>query len=336
MSNQYLPIVIYDFRVFAHMVYNARESLNKNSKFAVAAAINIAQSLPNKPDNSLEFFQHLESNKDPELTSKWLKESHKLYKLYPKMAWPIILNRGPNSVDFKPHVAVIVDDNSVEEPYWRKQLFPDYKGNRSPKPDQFFSVAQQGLQYATDPQSPFYYIQKAAYEADDFAGAFVKIKRLCQSLLSQNSQDSQDSHPPHVDLIAEREIWLYTVDSDWLQLVGNGVTWFNTGPWEPRVRGYLEAIGWAKKRLKVNIQSPEQIVDTKMVQGDKSDNLPKGSPRYLIDLMNIHQDWEIAKKHPNTYNQMWFILSQNEANQRLDHYKKARAWFIRNQLPTPV
>lgn len=337
------PLVIYDFRVLAHMVFNAREALNKKSTFQFAAVAKVAEKA--KPQlralNSLQQLSYLESNTEPELTNLWLQETKKLYEDYPKIAWALMLNRGPNAVDYQPHTAIIVDDNGAQIPYWRKQLFPDYKGNRSQKPDSFYSVAQQGLLYATNPKSPFLYLTKPAYEADDLAGAMVKIKRLCQSYLAQGQPSLLDynlspSNESKVKLIANRDIWLYTVDSDWLQLVGNGVTWYNTGPWEPRVRGPQEAIVWAKKRLKVDLQSPEQIVDTKMRQGDKSDNLPPGSPRYLIDLMNIHKDWELSTRHPDFYNQLWFVMTQTEPNQVMKHYQSARTWFLSNNIPMPV
>jgi hypothetical protein len=334
------PIVIYDYRVLAHMIFNARESLVKNGVFSTSAAVALSQSQPNIDQrlalNSLKFIKFLEDNEDPELTKKWLQLTNKLYEAYPKVAWALMLNRGPNACEYVPHVAVIVDDNGADLPYWRKQMLPDYKAGRKQKTDSFFSVAQEGLNYATDPKSPLYYLSVPGYEADDLAGALVKIKRLCQSYIGQYASQDSDLDMSMVSQIADRELWLYTVDSDWLQLVGRGVTWYNTGPWEPRIRGPQEAIAWAAKRLKVTIQSPEEIVDTKMAQGDKSDNLPKGTKRKFIDLMNIDPDWEISHRHPDVYQQLWFFLRQTEPNQVIPHYKKALSWFRQYQIQTPV
>ena len=154
----------------------------------------------------------MEAYEFPDLTSKWLKLSEKLFELYPKMAWAIIMNRGPNAVDYQTHTIIVVDDNGAVEPYWRKQLFEPYKANRKPKADQFYSVAQQGLSYITDPKSPYLYLTKPAYEADDLAGAMVKIKRLCQSYqnqqLTQKTIDLLGGNSTNiVNLLAARDIW---------------------------------------------------------------------------------------------------------------------------------
>lgn len=247
---------------------------------------------------------------------------------YLKSCWAVLANRGPNAVPYQDHLAVFVDDNGSTTPYWRKVLYPEYKAGRKQKPDQFLSVAQIGLDYICNPKSPFHYFTLPGYEADDFAGSLVYIKRLCQHLPTGHGD-------PIVDLIANRELWLYTVDSDWLQLVGQGVTWYNSGPWEPRVRGVSEACEWAKKRLKVTISHPESIVDVKMVQGDKSDNLPPGSPRYMIDLMNQHPEHHL-RNHFDIWKQLWLTLADPMPNQRLDHYNAGRKWIIQRGYQLPV
>jgi hypothetical protein len=242
---------------------------------------------------------------------------------YIKACWAMVLNRGPNCIDYEPHTAVVVDDNGTNPPYWRRELFPAYKGNRGQKPDLFYSVAQIGLDYINSNSSPLHYLTVPGYEADDLAGALVYIKRQHQKL--------PDGDPA----IANRPIGLYTVDSDWLQLVGNGVTWYNSGPWEPRVRGASEAIVWAKKRLKVSISRPEQIVDTKMKQGDKSDNLPPGSPRYMIDLMNSHPKYHL-KNNEQIWRQLYLVLNDQIPNQTLSHFEKAKNFIMAKGYSLPV
>lgn len=239
---------------------------------------------------------------------------------YIKACWAIILNRGNDTVEWTPHTLLIVDDNNSEEhPYWRKELFPEYKANRSPKPDHWKSIAQIGLEYINKPKCSFYYLSKQGYEADDFAGALVGIKRMEQSL---------NGDP----IIANRPIDLYTVDSDWLQLVGDGVLWHNTAHWLPRIRGIPEAIEWTKKRLRVDITHPSQIVDVKMLQGDKSDNLPPNSPAYLIDLINIHPDYNLLN-HADIKKQLYNILSDLKPNVNLSHLEKAREWCLSKGYP---
>lgn len=282
------PLVIYDFRVLSFMILGCVQKLPEPIQVAGLGT--------------------------PELNKR---------VAYIKACWAMVLNRGPNAVDYQPHTTVVVDDNGGEVPYWRKQIDSNYKGNRKQKPDLFYSIAQIGLNYINSSNSIFHYLSVPGYEADDLAGAFVYIKRQHQSLPKANLK------------IAERPIWLYTVDSDWLQLVGNGVTWYNTGPWEPRVRGASEACQWAKKRLKVNINRPDEIVDTKMKQGDKSDNLPPNSPRYMIDLMNSHPKYHL-RNNDQIWAQLNLILTDIMPNQNLFHYERAKYYIMSNGFQLPV
>jgi hypothetical protein len=59
------------------------------------------------------------------------------------------------------------------------------------------------------------------------------------------------------------------------------------GPWEPLKRDEQGVKDWTKKRLKTSINNPQDLVAIKCLQGDKSDNLPPGTPPDLIDLLNI-------------------------------------------------
>lgn len=250
-------------------------------------------------------------------------ESEEQQRMWIKCCWVMMLNRGPNTIPYEPHTLVVVDDNGSEEPYWRKQLFPEYKEGRRIKPDSFYSVAQIGLNYILKPGSPIYYFQKPSYEADDFAGALVYIKRQCQAF------------PDFNPVIANRQINLWTVDSDWLQLVGDGVTWHNTGPWEPRIRDVKGTLYWAtvKKKWK-GIKTPGDIILYKMKNGDSSDNLPKGTPRYMIDLMNSHAKYHL-KNHPATWSQLWSVLEDKKCNVNQKHYKSAKNWIFQNGLSLP-
>lgn len=238
-------------------------------------------------------------------------------------SWANILNRGNDTAEWSPHTLVIVDDNnSPEHPYWRKELYPTYKGNRSEKPPFWKSIAQIGLEYVNQEKCPFHYLSKQGYEADDFAGALVAIKRQAQAFKAHGSNQ----------VIADRQIDLFTVDSDWLQLVGDGVTWHNTGPWVPRIRNAQEAIEWTKKRLKADITHPSQIVDVKVAQGDKSDNLEKNCPRYLIDLINIHPEYNLLN-HKDIRKQLYNILQDTKQNVNIDHLEKARDWCLSRGYP---
>lgn len=221
-----------------------------------------------------------------------------------------LLNSAPNLFPLFEAQIVIMDDFKTEyHPYWRKVLYPEYKGNRAPKTG-LDDIVAIGNEYIHSPKCPFPYFSSLGNEADDFAGAFCKFKHLHQD---------------------PRQIYLYTVDSDWLQLVDEGITWVDLGPYLPGVRGKVEAIEWTKKRLKRDIQHPREIVDVKMSQGDKSDNLPKGSPRYMIDLMGMP-----AKYDPYCFAHLSIkqVFENPVSNRNLKHFQVSKTWF-RNQGINP-
>lgn len=302
-----IPLVIYDYRVLCFLIMSTIDG----NEMQTAEELILNGHYSNK-------IEELESN--PALRPYLDREE---LVQYIKCCWAIVLNRGPNACPYQPHTAVVVDDDGKTTPYWRKQIFPTYKGNRSKKPELVLSVGQIGLQYVNAPKSTFHYFSCPGYEADDFAGAFVYLKRLNQKL------------PGGKPELGDREIWLYTVDSDWMQLVGDGVTWYNTGPWEPRIRGPIETAGWALKRLKVHISHPSQIVDTKMKQGDKSDNLPPNTPRYMIDLMVGHPEYHLRHNLP-IWRQLELTLGSTEVNQNLIHWGTAKRWIMRRGYRLPV
>ena len=103
------------------------------------------------------------------------------------------------------------------------------------------------------------------YEADDIAAAIVKINR--------GLPDSQ-----------RNRIILATVDTDWLGLLDDDTSWFCTHGWYPRVRDRGGFDHWSHKKFGVTFDKPREIWDYKAQHGDKSDNLPPGSPLEVIDL----------------------------------------------------
>lgn len=105
------------------------------------------------------------------------------------------------------------------------------------------------------------------YEADDLAAAIVMMNRMLPA-------DKQ------------HRVILATVDADWMGLIDHNTTWFCSFGWLPRVRYSMDDINlWAKKRLGTELSSPKDIWDVKTRLGDKSDNLPAGSPLEVISLI---------------------------------------------------
>jgi len=198
-----------------------------------------------------------------------------------KLQWIYALNRGPDWFQFPmdPSPMVICDD---ESPYWRSKIYPEYKKGRKPKPHEWFAVDVIGHRYLQRHNKRFALFSKPGFEADDHAGSILKIRNLLRL-----------THPNH--WLTKHPIYLWTVDSDWIQLVDEKTTWLNTGPWEPKIRDPQRALEWAKKRLKVDIEHPQDLVFVKSQQGDPSDNLPPGVDIGLIDLINVDPAYSLLE-----------------------------------------
>lgn len=233
-----------------------------------------------------------------------------------KAYWAYVFFRGPLRTKYFNHKTIVVDDGGTEDyPYWRKSIYPEYKAGRRPKSDLFYRIVEYGIQTIEKINIDYYNIP--TFEADDLAGHMVKIKRLYQSF---------DPNSP----LANRIFYLLTVDSDWLQLTGEGVFWINTGPWEPILRGAPETIEWTKKRLKRDISHPQEIVAIKSIQGDKSDNLPPGCDPYLIDLVNPPAGYNL-NNHPISH-----LMKQSLIDEKVtvdfNKAEKAHKLYLKKRL----
>ena len=156
---------------------------------------------------------------------------------------------------YNTHDIVVLSD---QKPYWRTQVYPEYKGNRPKYRDENFAVVDSiGRDMVPN------IVELEGLEADDWAGILVMYH--CQ----------QGIRP---------EVELRTVDTDWLQLVSDTVVWSNYGGHLPQYRGVAEAIKWTYDRLGVFITGPEGIAKVKYQLGDKVDNIP---PKHVTDLVSL-------------------------------------------------
>lgn len=203
------------------------------------------------------------------------KPIKKIVEHFVRNKWAYKINRGSEYLPFSNFIPVVVADT---KPYWRSKYFPDYKGGRKPKTELHKTVKTIGIE--TVKQLGYHLFEAPGYEADDLAGAIVRTNALAKIVDPESA-------------IAKPNIFLWTVDSDWMQLISPSVVWVNTGPWEPKVRTMRNYNVWCKKRLKTELSQPQDIVAIKSIQGDKSDNLPPGTPPYFIDLLNTHPDHNI-------------------------------------------
>lgn len=182
---------------------------------------------------------------------------------------------------------IVVDDTKYADgTYWRtrylKKLpdeYPKYKGNRKPedRPELYYRLHEAGVKYAQT--QGYTYLSRLGYEADDFAGAIAK---------SRIQSDASS---------AERDVLLFTVDSDWGQLVSDKhriLFYYSNLPcWSSALRDERWILRWFEEKQGITLGDVKNIVSYKSECGDTADNLRPGSPEGVIDLM------EPAKKLPN-------------------------------------
>lgn len=151
------------------------------------------------------------------------------------------------------HIAVVLDKDRNT---FRRDYYPDYKGNRDEKPE---PLQQQFESFETILKSWGIKVYKhSRYEADDFAGSLVKIF---------------ENEEPCV---------VYTKDKDYYQLLS-----MRTSMWKPIVCKEENEYYPATKELPKNTKlikvtdyydgievRPEYFVDYLALVGDKADNVP--------------------------------------------------------------
>jgi 5'-3' exonuclease len=256
----------------------------------------------------------LEEEKDLIETFK-TNDKTKIIRAFIAASWHLYLNYGCPEMPTRDFFPVIVLDT---KPYWRTAEFPDYKGGRKEKPPAYSVVRQIGLEIVT--KSGFLTLGQVGYEADDMAALVVKTLHLSRT----------SSNPtPSMTRLAQSQIYLYTVDSDWLQMVFHepSVTWVDVYQYGEKVRGPEETKAWALRRLKMPIECPQDIVAIKHLKGDQSDALPPGSPIHLIDLFNP------PTQHRLTSNPYWIerVLSY-ESHPKNDPVKAQKSIKVLNVL----
>lgn len=255
------------------------------------------------------------------------EDREKIYETF-KAMWAYKLNRGPDMLPQMDFTGLVIDDvkgdvgnASVDgKGYWRhieaKTLnMGEYKGGRQTKPESFSLCEQAGYDYIHQEGSTFHYFSKPYFEADDCAGEVCRIKR---------------STPEN-----KRNILLYTLDGDWQGLVSNkyNITWVNTGPWLPRVRGDQEVIDYYFRKDGVKIDSPYGCYTTKEKLGDAGDGLAAGSPLRFFDLYNRDEKWNFSESESSTLRN---IVSDFSISTRHDHLHAAEKYLLSQGYPLPV
>jgi 5'-3' exonuclease len=155
------------------------------------------------------------------------------------------------------------------------------------------------------------------YEADDLAAAVVKT-------------------------CTDRQIYLLTIDTDWMQLINEYTTWVCVKGFHPPIRSLETLPVWFQAKLdkeskkvqnQLNSSNPKDIVKWKMLTGDSSDNLPKGTPQHMFDLLE-----------PRPEHRLWdtldipSIVAARQLEVNIDNGALRDDWILSNEghLPTPV
>ncbi len=142
----------------------------------------------------------------------------------------------------KPKYLVVCFD--VKAPTFRHELFTEYKGHRSPPPEDF--VPQIALLKTALDDLGIVHIEKSGYEADDVMGTLSRIadEQQIPSFLMTGDQDALQLVSAHTTVILNR-------------------------------RGVSDVGMFTPQLVQETYQfSPAQMVDYKALKGDASDNIP--------------------------------------------------------------
>lgn len=160
------------------------------------------------------------------------------------------------------HMAIVQD---LPGPTFRHDMYPDYKANRKPKPEEMVKQLNE-LNSAID-GSGIKNISKPGFEADDLMGTLA-IK-------------------------AEKEgfqVFIVTRDKDMLQVVSDNIKTYETATKDlpPIIKGPDDVL------MKFGIRA-DQVVDLLALMGDASDNVPgvrKVGQKSAAQLLNQYGSME--------------------------------------------
>ena len=214
------------------------------------------------------------------LIHKYVSLAKKLPKDKYYLIWEMCFNMVHKTVSKSIKKARIVVMDDCKDPeygnYWRQKWiedklvdFPEYKGNRKgkEKPPEFYELLEEAYIYIDDNDIPFF--KGTGFEADDFVACFARVKKIMDNT---------------------RHTFSFTVDNDHGQLVDDRTNFmfYCCGSFRvpvSKLRKESDFIKYYSEREKAEMEHPREILQHKMLKGDRGDNLPKNSPRELIDLL---------------------------------------------------
>jgi DNA polymerase-1 len=152
--------------------------------------------------------------------------------VFTQMLLNLIEQRKPD------YLAMVID--SGDESVFRKAIYPEYKANRKPAPDDFHPQEQRIFQIVKDAGVPIFV--KPGYEADDLIATIAK--RLCNE---------------------DYEIYLVSKDKDLRQILSDCIHMYDVQSNEViDVKKLEEKVGYG----------PAEAVEVQTLMGDAIDNVP--------------------------------------------------------------
>ncbi len=161
------------------------------------------------------------------------------------------------------YIAVAMD---ARRPTWRDKIYPEYKANRPPMPEDLVQQLPYFTQILEALGVPF--LHQEGYEADDLIATLVR--------------ESREKGFAAV---------IISGDKDLMSLVGDGVVMNDT------LKGKIYTVPEIEKKFGV---SGEQLLDLLALAGDKSDNVPgiKGvGPKTALALLREYGSLENLLEH---------------------------------------
>ncbi len=140
------------------------------------------------------------------------------------------------------HIAVVFDPST---PTFRNEIYPEYKANRPPTPEDIKKSIPYIKQILEGFRIPYYEIP--GYEADDVIGTLAYK-------LEPKSYN----------------VYLMTSDKDYLQLLDEKILIYKP---KTKLRD-IEIIDLEKFRQEYGLESPRQYIDVLALAGDQADNVP--------------------------------------------------------------
>lgn len=251
----YHPIVVFDFKVYAH-------AINKYAELASEVA---------KDEEELSTIMKAmwayKLNRGPDMLQK-----------FPFVGVVVDDLKGEFESEFS-------EASTTGVGYWRhieahKLSLAEYKGGRGEKTPFFYITEAAGYDYIRSKNSTFSYFSKEFFEADDIAGHICRLKRKARkgSALAQRQ----------IILSTVDGDWQGLVSDP------HDIVWANTGPWLPRMRSEAEVIDYYLRKDKLIIDSAYGCYTVKEKVGDAGDNLAPGTPLRFFDLYNEDSHWRFT------------------------------------------